>query len=90
MSDDYLLKVEDLTISLDVDKASIPIVEGVNFAIKPGRVFALVGESGSGKTIVSLSILRLLGKGVRITGGKILFKDNNGKTVDILKLNPKG
>lgn len=90
MSDDYLLKVEDLTISLDVDDVSLPIVEGVNLTIKAGRVFALVGESGSGKTIVSLSILRLLGKGVRITGGKILFKDDQGQAIDIVKLNPKG
>lgn len=90
MSDDYLLKVEDLTISLDVDNASLPIVEGVNLTIKPGRVFALVGESGSGKTIVSLSILRLLGKGVGITGGKILFKNDQGQIIDIAKLNSKG
>lgn len=90
MSDDYLVKIEGLTISLDVDNATLPIVEDINFGIKPGRVFALVGESGCGKTIVSLSILRLLGKGVRITDGRILFHDSQGQVIDIVGLNPKG
>ncbi|MHA1524817.1 MAG: ABC transporter ATP-binding protein [Alphaproteobacteria bacterium] len=85
-----LLKVENLTISLEVDHTLLPIAMGVNFTIQPGKVFALVGESGSGKTIVALSILRLLGKGVKITGGKILFSRDGKEPVDIAALNPKG
>jgi len=37
----------------------------------------LVGESGSGKSLTALSIMGLLPKQVTITGGEILFKDNN-------------
>ncbi len=87
---DYLLKVENLTISLDVGSVPLPIVKDINFIIQPGKVFALVGESGSGKTIVSLSILRLLGKGVRITKGKIKFHKHGGEPVDIAALDPFG
>jgi len=87
---DYLLNVENLTISLDTGSVQLPIVQDINFTIRPGKVFALVGESGSGKTIVSLSILRLLGKGVKITEGKIEFQRNDGKLVDIAALDPKG
>ena len=70
MTDPYLLKIENLTISFESGRQLVPIVDDVNFTIRPGRVLALVGESGSGKTIVSLSILRLLGKGVKITAGR--------------------
>lgn len=90
MTDKPLLKVENLTISLDVDGQDVPIVQDINFEIKPGKVFALVGESGSGKTIVSMSILRLLPKGVRITQGKILFSKDGKTSVDIAALDPKG
>lgn len=85
-----LLKVENLTISLDVSGIDVPIVQDINFEIQPGKVFALVGESGSGKTIVSMSILRLLPKGVRITGGKILFSKDGETSVDIAQMDPKG
>ncbi len=87
---EYLLKVENLTIALDVGSVPLPIVQDINFTIQPGKVFALVGESGSGKTIVSLSILRLLGKGVKITEGKIKFHKHGGEPVDIAALDPKG
>ncbi len=90
MTNEYLLKVENLTISLDLGAASLPIVQDVSFTINPGRVFALVGESGSGKTIVSLSLMRLLGKGVKVTSGKILFRKHGGEPVDIAAMNPKG
>lgn len=86
---DYLLKVENLTIALDVGSVPLLIVKDINFIIRPGKVFALVGESGSGKTIVSLSILRLLGKGVRITEGKISFCKPGSEPVDIAALAPK-
>lgn len=91
MTAPYSLKVEGLTISLESGRRALPIVDNVSFTIRPGRVLALVGESGSGKTIVSLSILRLLGKGVKITAGKILFrKSEKEPTVDIAALDPKG
>ena len=87
---DYLLKVENLTISLDVAPTPLPIVQDISFTIRPAKVFALVGESGSGKTIVSLSILRLLGKGVKITSGRILFQNPGAEAVDIAAMDPKG
>ncbi len=37
----------------------------------------LVGESGSGKSLTALSIMGLLPEQINITGGEILFKDNN-------------
>ncbi|MBL4786178.1 MAG: ABC transporter ATP-binding protein [Cohaesibacteraceae bacterium] len=90
MTQEYLLKVENLTISLDLAENSLPIVQNISFSINPGRVFALVGESGSGKTVVSLSLLQLLGKGVKISTGKILFRKPGGEPVDIAAMHPTG
>jgi len=45
-------------------------VDGVNFSIKDGSVFALVGESGSGKSTVARLVLRL----IQPTSGQILFR----------------
>ncbi|CAI7996716.1 Probable peptide ABC transporter ATP-binding protein y4tR [Geodia barretti] len=47
----------------------------------PGETLGLVGESGSGKTITCLSLLRLLPRGARIVGGKVLFNGQN--TLDL-------
>jgi peptide/nickel transport system ATP-binding protein len=44
-------------------------VDGVSFAIAPGRTLALVGESGCGKTTVGKSVLQL----IRPTGGEVRF-----------------
>ena len=91
MVDPYLLKIENLSISLESGRTYLPIVDDVSFTIRPGRVLALVGESGSGKTIISLSILRLLAKGVRITAGHIWFKKNGQEqAIDLATLAPKG
>jgi peptide/nickel transport system ATP-binding protein len=44
------------------------VVDGVGFAVHPGRVLALVGESGSGKSVTAMSVLGLLPPTARVTG----------------------
>ncbi len=55
-------------------------VDGVDFSVREGSVFALVGESGSGKSTVARLILRLISP----TSGNILFR---GKDILTLKKN---
>jgi peptide/nickel transport system ATP-binding protein len=91
MADRFLLQVKNLTIALKVDKNFIPIVDGVDLNLKPGKVLGLVGESGCGKSVTALSLLRLLSKELKIVDGKILFDGQNGDgAVDIANLKPKG
>lgn len=91
MEKELLLQVKNLQISWLLDKALIPIVCGLNFSLKAGKVLALVGESGCGKSVTSLSLLRLLAKELKIVGGEILFCGQNGEeTVDMAKINPRG
>ena len=56
----------------------------VSFQLEKNKIHALVGESGCGKTISAMSILRLLPKTARLTGGEIIF---NG--TDILAYSDK-
>src|SRR5262249_4117110 len=69
-----VLRVEGLSTEFATPAGSGRAVDGVSFEIPPGAAVGLVGESGSGKSTVALSILRLLGPGGRITGGRILFR----------------
>ena len=44
-----------------------PVLEGVSFAVEPGRTVAIVGSSGAGKSTIS----RLLFRFYDVTGGRI-------------------
>ena len=68
-----ILEVRDLQTHFFTRRGVVRAVNGVSFELMPGETLGLVGESGSGKTITCLSILRLLPRGARITGGQILF-----------------
>ena len=64
-----VLAVEGLEARYRSARTARPAVDGVSFAIEPGRCVALVGESGSGKTTVGRCIA-----GLHIpSGGRISF-----------------
>ena len=71
MSD--LLRIEDLHTQFHVHGGTVKAVDGVNLTIPARATVGLVGESGSGKSITALSIMRLLEKNGRITGGHVWF-----------------
>ncbi|MGW2094924.1 dipeptide ABC transporter ATP-binding protein [Promicromonospora sukumoe] len=61
-----LLTVEGLSVVFD--DAAAPAVDGVSWALRPGRVTALVGESGSGKTVSAMAVLGLLPDAAAVRG----------------------
>lgn len=75
-----LIRVNNLTVTLNTPNGSIYAVRGVSFVLAAGKTLALVGESGCGKSITALSLMRLLPesteKGNQITG-EILYADQN-------------
>ena len=72
-----VLQVKNLQVTFTADKQSIPVVRGLSYTLRPGRVLAVVGESGSGKTVQALSVLGLLPPAAHVSGGEILYKQQN-------------
>ena len=68
------LVVENLTTRFGSDSTGATVVDGVSFALTPGRTLALVGESGSGKSATALSLMRLIEAPGRIIAGKVLLE----------------
>ncbi|MEQ1605569.1 MAG: ABC transporter ATP-binding protein [Pyrinomonadaceae bacterium] len=69
-----LLEVTNLRTQFPTRAGLVKSVDGVSFSIDEGELLGLVGESGCGKSITALSIMRLISKPGKITGGSIKFK----------------
>jgi len=55
-----LLEVEDLCVEFGQGTEAVRAVDGVSFALEPGRTLGIVGESGCGKSATCLAIMGLL------------------------------
>tara|TARA_B110000881_G_scaffold220398_1_gene245400 strand:+ start:970 stop:2256 length:1287 start_codon:yes stop_codon:yes gene_type:complete len=71
MSNDSLLRVENLRLHFPTDEGDVRALESVTFDVDEGEIFGLVGESGSGKSVSSLTVIGL-STGV-IDEGQIFF-----------------
>lgn len=69
-----LLKISDLTVSVQDEVESKKILNAVSFELEAKSILGVVGGSGSGKTTAGLAILRLLSDSLRIDRGQIHFQ----------------
>lgn len=70
-----LLEVKNLETAFNIDGEYYNAVDKVSFSVKPRQIVGVVGESGCGKSVMSLSVMQLLPKGIgKIRGGEILFE----------------
>ena len=91
MGQDTLLEIGSLSIGVDADGETLPIIDDVSLTLKAGEILALVGESGCGKSVTAQSIMRLLPKTLKIKSGQIvLHSPKQGKAIDIARLDPRG
>ncbi len=74
---DAILEVRGLEVTFATDRGALKAADGVSFALRPGLTLGLVGESGCGKTVTALALLRLVPPPGRITGGRVLFGDDD-------------
>ncbi|UOE62425.1 nickel import ATP-binding protein NikD [Priestia filamentosa] len=69
-----VLQVKNLHVQIKNKNGSTPLVQGINFELKRGKILGLVGESGCGKTVTSMSILQLLDLKTTVIEGSIMLK----------------
>jgi microcin C transport system ATP-binding protein len=60
MSQQPLLKLDQLSVAFATEAGAQTVVKQVSLSIQRGEIVALVGESGSGKSVTAQAILRLL------------------------------
>ena len=78
-----LLEVRDLRTSFAGEGGELVAVDGLSFALEPGRTLCIVGESGCGKSVTALSIMGLIAAPPGRVSGQILLEG-----VDLTKLSP--
>lgn len=56
MTDDSVLTVDDLSVTLD----GLAVLQNISFTLKQGEAFAVIGPNGAGKTVLFRTLLGLL------------------------------
>lgn len=69
-----LLEVTDLSTSFRTERGMVHAVDGVTFTLERGRTLGVVGESGSGKTVLSRSVMGLLGGKNVVRSGSVKYE----------------
>ncbi len=78
MIDKPVLNVKKLRVQIRTPNGIVRAVDGVDFSISKGEIFALVGESGCGKSMTALSINRLLPDNAYICEGSEIYFEDTG------------
>ncbi|MBN2548739.1 MAG: ABC transporter ATP-binding protein [Anaerolineales bacterium] len=71
MTDDKLLRIEDLVMYFHTANGEVQAVDGVTFDLGYKEAIVILGESGCGKSSLAKAILRLLPRNVGTYTGKV-------------------
>jgi len=82
MTEQTLLAIENLSISLPSGADRAFAIEDISFTVNRNEIVCLVGESGSGKSMTAHAILRLLPDEVEIAAGAVKFNGNDIAVAD--------
>lgn len=76
-----IVEVNNLETTFFLKTGPFKAVNNISYKIHEGETLGIVGESGCGKSVTSFSLMRLIEKPGKITGGEVIL---NGR--DILKV----
>lgn len=82
MTNNTLLKVEDLTLSFRTAKGIVQAVDKVHFEMPANQAVVVIGESGCGKTSFAKALLRLLPRNVEEYSGRVYLEDVDTMALD--------
>ena len=77
MTNDLILRVQDLQTHFFTRTGVVKAVDGINFELRQGETLGIVGESGSGKSMTAWSILGMVPHPGQIVGGRIEYLGEN-------------
>jgi len=68
-----LLAVEDLTVEFRTREGVVTALKSVGLNIAKGETLGVVGESGSGKSVTAYSVMGILDRAGKVSGGSAVF-----------------
>lgn len=86
---EVVLAVEDLSVAFFTEEGRVDAVRQVSFTLRRGDTLSIVGESGSGKSVTAYSILRLIQRPGRITGGRVMLYPRDQEPIEVTALSEK-
>jgi peptide/nickel transport system ATP-binding protein len=66
-----VLRVSNLSVSLPIGGDRPKAVDGASFEVAANEILCLVGESGSGKSVIAHTVMGLLPRTLRVSGGEV-------------------
>ncbi|MBG0789084.1 MAG: ABC transporter ATP-binding protein [Desulfovibrionaceae bacterium] len=74
---DKLIEIKDLRVDFALRAGTVQAVRDVSLTINKGERLGIVGESGAGKSVLGFSLINLISKPGKITGGEIIFNGHD-------------
>ncbi|NDV19002.1 ATP-binding cassette domain-containing protein [Pseudodesulfovibrio sp. JC047] len=68
-----LINIKNLSVDFELRTGTVQAVRDVSLVINKGERLGIVGESGAGKSVLGFSLINLISKPGRISGGEIIF-----------------
>lgn len=81
-----LLEIRNLSVDFKTKRGTLKAVTDASVTILENESVALIGESGCGKTTLANAIVDILPLTAKISGGKILYHQDDGSVADLLEM----